>query len=86
MIDLACPTRNDFSANLQTGWAMSATITVTRKTASIDVPDTGFRVTIEPDKSNVQEVVILAKRGDAAAVSEVTNSSGSMADFPRTAA
>lgn len=85
MIDLSCPTRNDFSVNLKPGWAMSATITVTRKTASIEIPGTGFSLTVEPDKSNVQEVVGIAKRSDAGAIPEVTNSSGAMAAFPRTA-
>jgi len=84
MIDLACPTRNDFSANLKVGFSMSGTVTVTKRAAAIEIPNTGFRATIEPDKSSVQETVILAKKAVGESLSEVTDGEGALTGFPRT--
>ena len=84
MIDLTCPARNDFSANLQVGFSVSGTVTVTKRSAGIVIPSTGFQVTIEPDKSSVQEIVLLAKRAVGDALLEVTDGEGGLASFPRT--
>lgn len=85
MIDLSCPARNDFSANLKVGFSVSGTVTVTKRSAGIQIPNTGFQVTIEPDKSSVQEIVLLAKRAVGDTLLEVTDGEGGLASFPRTA-
>lgn len=85
MISLSCPVRNDFSASLQVGFSVSGTVTSAKRSAGIQIPNTGFQVTIEPDKSSVQEIVLLAKRAVGDTLLEVTDGEGGLASFPRTA-
>lgn len=83
MINLSCPSRNDFSVSIVLPFTVSGTIAVQKRLAQIQVLNRSFRVRIQPKQSNAEAFVFSAKKIVGDSVEEALGASGSFASFPR---